>query len=346
MKGWGTASPLLFAFMNKEKIIKSRKIVSNVLSYSLIGFLFLIVTVSLIYKITDQPFYFFNTRFDVVLTDSMSSVNPEHKDFLKGHNDQIQAFDFVVSEKITDDTKLNVYDIVVFDNPRIGTDMHRIIDVENVGDTFELNNIEKDKINNHDVYRFNSPASSIFMTTVFTFSRIELVTYSLEPYDSNEYYININNNEVQVEVSSHIYAGYYVNYLTYDRNSLSPATFSITKKSYQFDSSFASIKLYGGKKECFITPELIKEEEKQELMLNTSQKYKIRGDKAKTDDGWYTRDKIQSKVVKVIPKFGYVARFLSSPYGTILILGIAMIPILYWIIFDTKGNKRPDEQQK
>ena len=332
--------------MNKEKLIKSRKIVSNVLSFSLIGFLFLVVIISLIYKSTKKPFYFFNTRYDVVLTDSMSVKNPEHADFLKGHNDQIQAFDFVVSEKVTDNTKLNVYDIVVFDNPDIGIDMHRIIDIENVGDTFELNNLSKDTINTHDVFKFHELDSSIFLKTAFTFSKIEVVTYSTEPYDPSEYYININNNEVQVEVSTHIYAGYYVNYLTYDRNSLSPATFSITKKSYEFYSSFASIKLYGGKKQCLITPDLVKEVDQQELMLNTSQKYKIRGDKAKTDDGWYTRDKIQSKVVKVIPKFGYVARFLSSPYGTILILGIALIPILYWVIFDTKGKKKKDEQQK
>ena len=331
--------------MTKEKLIKSRKIVNNILSYSLIGFLFLVVTISLIYKATNKPFYFFNTRYDVVLTDSMSVKNSEHTDFLEGHDNQIQAFDFVVSEKVTDNTKLDVYDIVVFDHPTIGTDMHRIIEVQDVGDTFELNKLEKTNFNSHDTFRFTAPGSSIFMSTTLQFSRIEAVTYSLEPYSDSEYYFNINNSEVNMTVSSELLGGYYKNTLSFNRNSLAPATFSITKKSYEFVSYFASIRLFGGPTECNITSDKLTEEESQSLMLNISQKYKIRGDKAKTDDGWYTRSQIQSKVVNVIPKFGYIARFLSSPYGTILILGIAMIPILYWIIFDSKDKKK-DEKQK
>lgn len=332
--------------MTKEKLIKTRKIANNILSYSLIGFLFLVVGVSLLYKSIGKPFYFFNRRYDVVLTDSMSSKNEEHLDFLEGHDDQIQAFDFVISEKVNDSTKLNVYDIVIYDNPRIGTDMHRVIAVEDVGDTFELNNLKKDQFNGKEAFSFYSPASSIFLNTDFMFSKIEAVTYSSEPYDVSEYYFNINSQEVSIEVYSiQLLDGSYMNTISYERNSTAPAYFSVTKKSYEFDSHFAYIKLYGVNEECKITPEIISGEEKQEVMFNITQRYMIRGDKAKTDDGWYKISDIDSKVIRVIPKFGYVTRFLSSPYGTILILGIAMLPIVYWMIFDRKG-KEANEKQK
>lgn len=332
--------------METNKLQKNRKIISNILSYSLIGLLFLIVTMSLIYKTTDQPFYFYNLRYDVVLTDSMSRKNEEHLDFLKGHNDQIQAFDFVVSEKITDDTKLDVYDIVIFNNPSIGTDMHRIVNVENVGDTFELDYIKRDRIANYDVFKFSELSSSIFLKTAYSFTDIEIVTYSETPFEEDEFHFMVNNVPIEVEATyQESNSTLYRNTIKYHRNSKSPATFTITKRSYEFNSYFESIKLYRGSKHCLITPKVINGQEKQMYMDNISQKYLIRGDKAKTDDGWYTREQIQSKVIRVLPKFGYVARFLSSPYGAIMIIGLACIPIIYWMIFDKK-EKKTDENKK
>ena len=171
------------------------------------------------------------------------------------------------------------------------------------------------------------------------------MTYSSLPFDSGEYYFNINDIEVEVSAVSSLEGSVYKNVITHHRNSLAPAKFSITKKSYETSSYFASIRLYGDKKECLITPELVEGSEKQDLMVNISQRYLIRGDKANTDDGWYSKDKIDAKVTKVVPKFGYVVRFLSSPYGTILILGVAMIPIIYWIIFDKK-KKQKEQNEK
>lgn len=326
-------------------MIKSRKIVNKVLTYSLIGFLFFVVIMSLVYKLTKKPFYFFNTRYDVVLTDSMSVKNKEYEEFLNGHDDQIQAFDFVVSEKIDEETKLDVYDIVIFEHPTIGTDMHRVVDIKDIGETFTLDHLSKETFNEQEMIQFDSPSSAIFLTSEFIFSDIEIVTYSTVPFDSGEYYFNINDIEVEVSAVSSLEGSVYKNVISHHRNSLAPAKFSITKKSYETFSYFASIRLYGDKKECLITPELVEGSEKQELMVNISQRYLIRGDKANTDDGWYSRDKIDAKVTRVVPKFGYVVRFLSSPYGTILILGVAMIPIIYWMIFDKK-KKQKEQNEK
>ena len=273
----------------------------------------------------------------------MSSKNEDHLDFLDGHDDQIQAFDFVLSEKVRDDTKLDVYDVVIFDNPDIGTDMHRIIEVEDVGDTFSLTNIKQNHTYGVDAFSFADISSSIFMDTTLMFDSIEIVTYSLNPYDWEEYYFNINNQSVDMDVVSIPKGDYYLNTLSFKRMDASPATFSITKRSYEFESSFASIHLFGGAKECLLLPDLVRDETHQKVMFNVTQQYKIRGDKAKTDDGWYRKDQIESKVTHVIPKFGYVARFLSSPFGAILLIGIAMIPILYWMIFDRKERKQHEK---
>lgn len=329
--------------MKQEKLYKSRRIAGRILSISSIVFLFSCVGASLIYKLSDQPFYFFNTRFDVVLTDSMSSKNVDHLDFLEGHDDQIQAFDFVLSERVHDDTELDVYDVVIFDNPDIGTDMHRIVEIEDIGETFSLYNIKRNQTYGVEAFAFTDVSSSIFMDTTLMFDSVEIVTYSLNPFDVSEYYFNINNQAVDMDIVSTLKGDYYENYLTYHRMDASPATFSITKRSYEFDSSFASIHLFGGQKECLLLPSLVQNEAHQIVMFNVCQRYKIRGDKAKTDDGWYRRDQIEAKVTHVIPKFGYVARFISSPYGAILLIGIAMIPMLYWLIFEGKERKRHEK---
>ena len=70
-------------------------------------------------------------------------------------------------------------------------------------------------------------------------------------------------------------------------------------------------------------------EEKQIKEINFKERYLIRGDKAKTEDGWFERDRIYSKVELVIPKMGYVMRFLSSPWGTVMLVGLALIPFVY-----------------
>ena len=137
--------------------------------------------------------------------------------------------------------------------------------------------------------------------------------------------------------------GYYKNTITYHRNSASPVKFSITKKSYDFDSYFESIKLFGDRKEILINAETIKNATDNKYMFNISEKYLIRGDKSNTDDGWYEKRQLQAKVTTVLPKFGFVMRFLSSPYGTILIIGLMFIPISYWFFFKKKLQKGKED---
>lgn len=325
--------------MELTKVNKIRKIATKVVLDTLLAFVFAIMGIGLIYRATGKTFYFYNTRYDVVLTDSMSVKNEAHKDFLEGHNNQIKPFDLVISEKITEKTKLNVYDIVLFDNPDIGTDMHRIVDIDVVGDKVELNNLKKDTFQGKETFSYQSPASSIVVKDNLMFKEFIFVSYSEAPLTDEYYYFNVNNASVAVTYNSEDMGGYYKNTVTYSKESSSPVKFSITKKSYSYNDHIESISLTGADHDVVFGANEVSGEEQQTLMFNTSEKYLIRGDKAKTDDGWYTRDKLYSKVSAVAPKLGYVVRFLASPWGTIMVVGIILIPIVASYLMKRKEEK-------
>ena len=80
-------------------------------------------------------------------------------------------------------------------------------------------------------------------------------------------------------------------------------------------------------------------------MFNVNERYLIRGDKANTDDGWYERKQLQAKVTTVIPKLGFAARFLSTPFGAIMIIGLMFIPITYWIFFERKKESKDNAKE-
>lgn len=325
--------------MDVKKFFSHRKKVSKILGYSLVGFVFALVAIGMAYKLAKKPFYFYNSRADVVLTDSMSVKNEKYKDFLKDTK-QIQAFDFVVSEKISARTKLKVFDVVIFDNPDIGIDMHRIVGIDYVGDTFHFNNLSEEKIGDLDTFKFISPSSSVVLDGTYVFTDFKAITYTKEAYAEDEYYFNIGLSSITPTVTSTLETnGYYKNVISYHRDSSSPSTFSITKRSYDFKSSFSSIELTGGHSSVLINSKAIKDAVDGTYLFNINERYLIRGDKANTDDGWHERKRLKSKVTLVVPKMGYVMRFLSTPYGSLMIIGLMFIPILYWFFFDKKKKE-------
>ncbi|MCR4879664.1 MAG: hypothetical protein K5906_01745 [Bacilli bacterium] len=326
--------------MNLEKIKKVRKILGKILSPLLVVFLFSIVTISLVYKFTNNTFYFFNYRNDVVLSNSMSYKNEEHLEFLNGHDDQIQKGDLVISKKITNSMPLNVYDIVLFKNPSIGTDMHRIVEKDYDGEKFTFTSIKVGEKFGKTLFYGDQPSFSIKLNTIYSFSKMDAVIYSENPFDKSELYFNTSAIDSDVTVVSELQeGGYYKNIVSLDKVSPYLTTFSITRKSYIYLSYFESVRLYGGSTECLITSDIITGEEKQNYIFHPIEKFMIRGDAAKTEDGWFYREDIYSKVTNRIPKIGYFISFLSSPYGVIMIVGLAIIPVVYSFFTDKRKGK-------
>ena len=137
-----------------------------------------------------------------------------------------------------------------------------------------------------------------------------------------------------------------MNTITYTRDSESPASFSITKKSYDEGQYIQSLSLDAAKGDILLTPSSLDGNAEQKIVYNPMQKYLIRGDKAKTDDGWYARGDLLSKVIRVHPKLGYVTRFLSSGYGAIMLVGIALLIVLYLWYRDREKNKKKEAEHE
>ena len=117
--------------MSKDK--KKNKIkISSIILYSICGLLFLVAAYGIAIKISNNSLYLFGVRSDAVLSDSMSYKNedPEVQEFLEGHDNQLQVGDLVYSEKVTDNSELDVYDIVIFIHQDTGKQtIHRIVDI-------------------------------------------------------------------------------------------------------------------------------------------------------------------------------------------------------------------------
>mgnify|MGYP003309602234 CR=1 FL=1 len=314
--------------MNKTKKSK-KKIFLNILFYVLAGLLYVFVGYELVCKFTGNNVYLFGTRFDVVLTDSMSERNPEHAEFLEGTN-QIQPFDLVCSSKINKDTELNVKDIVLFRNPNMNNEtvMHRIVDKIEKGDVVTFSNVESKEINGQVGISLFDYSSEIFTSSLDVKS--STITFlSSKPYNSNFLLeIGTTYEEPTSNSSIKINDNLYEHKMVFTRSSYHPVKLAIHPTITEIDAYVTSWEIY-----CdTITDIVVKGEDYVPTTEKSNHKlynnyfiYEIRGDKARTSDGLFTQDSLISKVNNVIPKLGYVVRFLTSIPGVILIIGLAVI---------------------
>ena len=332
--------------MTSQTIKKTRNIIKEIMLDSLLVSILLVIALGIFYKFNNKAFYFYNTRYDVVLTDSMSKKNEKYEEFLEGH-DQIQAFDFVVSEKVTENTKLDVYDVVVFYNDRLkADDMHRIVDIKDVGDGFDFKKLQPETFHSHDTFVFKEVISDIFTKGTVSYRYIEAVLYTEEPYNGGEYYFNVDDVEVPVSIESELVGDIYKNTVTYDKKDSTSAFFSVTKKNYDFTAHFESIRIYDENKECKITSSILNGNDYQTYLFNIGQRYMIRGDKANTDDGWFEKYQIKTKVNLVIPKLGYGIRFLSSPWGVLLVVGLIALIMVFTHLLRKENKKGATNEKK
>ena len=112
-----------------KKFNKKTKLILDIVSYVFVFLFFVAALASCILKFSGVKFNVFGSRYDVVLTDSMSEKNEKYKEFLEGHDDQFNAFDVVKSEKIEKQSDIKLYDVVLYNDPNIGLNMHRIVNI-------------------------------------------------------------------------------------------------------------------------------------------------------------------------------------------------------------------------
>ena len=322
---------------------KKKKLVVNIVFYAVIALIYGFAAFLLITKFNKGTVYLFNTRFDVVLTDSMSEKNEAHLDFLEG-TEQIQAFDVVKSEKINDKTEIKEKDVVLFTNPDMNdaTVMHRVVRVIESGDKLSTTSLEKLTYHEREVINFKVANSAITLSPL-DISSVVIEVISPNAYQ-DDYKIEIGGNAYTYSVSSEQVDGYYVHTIACPKASHAPMRSVISKvgtnESYV---SKVTYNRYLGDPLDFNASEYEEKEGKYEKVYNPYYLYEIRGDKAKDSDGIYERKQLISKVSGVAPKLGYVVRFLTSLPGLIMIIGIALIITLGSYFWNKNSTKEPEK---
>lgn len=326
--------------------VKSKKkLATNILFYSVAIFLYAYIAYELACKFTGNQVYLFGNRYDVVLTDSMSEKNENHLDFLEGTS-QIQAFDLVGSSKITDDTELKVKDIVLFTNPDLNnkTDMHRIVNIIEKGDQVNFLNVNLKDYDNKKGIEFIDYGSCI-STSSLNIKKFSITFLSDKPYNSN-FLLNVGTSYVEATTytSQILESGIYEHKMIYERSTTYPVKLVVRSANISFTSILTNLDI-----ECDAdryvnvkaTDYIPTEEKSNSKLYNVYYLYETRGDKAKDSDGIFERSALISKVHTVIPKLGYVVRFLTSIPGMILIIGLALIITIFAYLYN-----KPEKPKK
>jgi|GEM_PF-3343001 len=328
---------------------KSKKsIVFNIIIYSLVFLFFGFATIGIIFRASGNNFYLFGYRFDVVLTDSMSSKNPEYEDFLEGHDNQYQAFDVVMSKKVNEDDELSVYDVVLFDNPLVGTDMHRIVGKDyDKYNKATLYNSNFSQLNGYDGISFSGLTSKL-QTNPIEIKEVVVKSYTTELYNEDHFYFNIMNKLYDcTREYTEVQGGYMYTHTVTRNDSNAPGVLNMVLcPRFNFEKEILlSCTITSTTHVVEVNKETLNEADSNlEGVYYPTYKYEIRGDKASTSDGEFTTKDIYSRVVGGVPKIGYIIRYLSSIWGVILFIGLGVIILAYDIISSRMERKEQSEK--
>lgn len=322
----------------------------NIVAYIFIGLLFLLSIVGIVVKANNGTLYLFNVRGDIVLSDSMSTKNEKYEEFLEGYDNQLHKMDIIFSEKVGKDTELNVYDVVLFDNPGIGTTVHRIVGKQVIDqDVLSFRNARIGEFNGNSVI-YMPELSSIFETSKLRYTEVELTLLSKSEYD-NRFRFGPRSAELSEDVQSTQIDDYYKHTIKLTKSSSLPTTFSFTYGDHCDDYDafvFSSIKINAESGNVDISAGSFAELEGNQLnyITNLVYEYEIRGDAAADSDGKFTIDNIYSRATFTIPKLGIFVRYVTSIYGIILFIGIGGIMLASSIILDRANKKEKKTETK
>ncbi len=328
----------------KKKITKGK--IFDIISWIVVLLLFGSSLFLLISRQSNGSVLIFGNRYDVVLSNSMSYKNEAHLDFLNGHDDQIQKMDVVQSRAVDKNSEINVYDIVLFRDKTIGTNMHRVVDkqVKNI-DYFYL----KDAAITNEEISLNQYGSKIYTSTNLHFTTLELTFVSSNASFSNGYNVSLNTHlYLDLTVETKQVADKYEHKLTAKKSTDAPGKLIIGHNkefdygsevitSIKLDSTYGDININGSNFELI--------DGIYTSINNITYEYMIRGDAAKTEDGWFTIDQIYSKVTKIIPKAGYFVSYITSVPGIIMLVGIGLLIVVADVGLDLIAKKEKEKKK-
>ena len=333
--------------MSEQKVVgkNKKKLIINIILYVISGLLLSLTITGIIIRLSSNgSLYIFDNRIDVVLTDSMSSKNEKYIDFLKGHDNQIQPFDLVVSRKVHSERELEVYDIVLFNNPGIGVDTHRIVAKDLISkDTLTSVNARYATLDGHDGVCLYEKTSSIISSAV-VLKEMTIVTYFQGDNVDNHFYFSTKMSPLVPEVTS----------VREEKGILTTYKFKVDNKT----AGYVVIdhqNEYDYSKEIIVSCDIVTQSGNETLNLNKEYtvakgsdlvgsfnrvfEYETRGDKSNTSDGKFRIESIISEVTVIVPKLGYVVRYLTSVWGIVMFTSIGVIIIVFDIISSRMRKK-------
>ena len=326
---------------------RTKKIFANIAFYLVLAIIYSFAIFAVVTKFTNGTIYLFNSRTDVVLTDSMSVRNENHAEYLSDTT-QIQPFDMVVSQKITDETELKEKDCVLFHSPNYHNELvvHRIVHVYEEGIQFKVTDATKTTFNNEDVFKLNTAESEVMMGTL-DYSKISITAYT-SSISTSYLVLSQGKNPVETVVeTTSISEGIYQHTISYSRTSTAPFKTFITKGS-DIDVYISSI-AYEAESTGTLTfnaSELnLDESNNYKKLFNAYYLYEIRADKSNSSDGIFERDKLVAKVTNVIPKMGHVVHFIQSLPGIIMLVGLTILITVASFFWNKNVNQKPQLEE-
>ena len=328
--------------MSAKKINKRK--VFDILTFVGILLFFLLALTCAILKHSGASFIFGKTRYDVVLTDSMSEKNPKFAEFLEGHDDQYQRFDLVKSKKVNSPEELKVYDVVIYKDPNVGNNMHRIVSIKDNGyDSIDFKYAFKGNKGEYSGVLMNEVVSTI-ETSNLSFYDAEFSVFTTDSSNENRYNFNIISTSLVPEITkTEVSGGTLITYKL-KRETAIPGQLHISHKFDSFDYSkdlIISLKIELSKGSLqMVSDSLVSNESDLHGEYNKRYLFEIRGDKSEYSDGFFNFEDIESKVVKRTPKLGHLFRFLESFWGIMMFVLLGAILLTYSIVKDVLEKKK------
>lgn len=121
----------------KAKQKKSKKIfgwIGKILSYILLGAVFVFFVFSLISKIGNDSLLFGNSGFVVIASGSMSEKNNNYVKNNDELNNQFDTYDIIGISKYGSQNEVKLYDVIAYHNKKNVTIVHRIVEIHQDSD--------------------------------------------------------------------------------------------------------------------------------------------------------------------------------------------------------------------
>ncbi len=333
---------------NKQKVKK----ILDIAAFVAFFLFFVCSLLCLIARFNGARFSLFGNRYDVVLTNSMAEKNPEYAEFLKDDNNQMKAFDLVISKELPAPEEIKAHDVVIYTDRYVGTNMHRVVDVDmSYYERVEFNNASQTEINGKTAITLNDVASGI-TTNDISFKTMSFTTYSTLENTDNFNIFSVSQlytpEITRIEAEN---GGYFTTYKI-SKNTEAPGVLKISHKAiYDYSAEFITelhIDSKAGAIDVSMIDLLPSNEDSNNLLATFNKQfiYEIRGDASNTSDGWYSYNELQSIVVKNMPGMGYPIRFMGSIWGGLMFGLLGLLIIVADILMNRLDKKEAAETAK